>query len=57
MMIRYMHFISQHYIPQSAITKSANALRSQLDGLPERAEDVFELLELFRQMDKFNSVR
>ena len=57
MMIRYMHFISQHYIPQSAITKSANALRSQLDGLPERAEDVFELLELFRQMDKFNSGR
>lgn len=57
MMIRYMHFISQHYIPQSGITKSANAMWSVLNALPESTEDASTLLELFRQMDKRNTGR
>ncbi len=57
MMIRYMHFISQHYIPQSGITKSANAMLSALNGLPESAEDAATLLELFRQIDKLVQAR
>lgn len=57
MMIRYMHFISQYYIPQSVITKAANAMLSVLNGLPESAEGTSTLLEQFRQMDKRNTGR
>ena len=57
MMIRYMHFISQHFIPVSGITRSANAMLSELNSIPEMAKDAFKLLELFRQMDKLNPAR
>lgn len=51
MMIRYTHFVSQYYIPQSGIVNAANALLTELNGSTERTEDVRKILELFRQMD------
>jgi len=55
MMIRYMHYISEHFIPETLISISALDLLNEMEGVNDRVVEATQLLDYYRHLDKVNS--
>lgn len=54
MMIRYMHYISQHFIPESGVSRAATVLLNEVNALQVVYTNTEELLAHYRHMEKYS---